>query len=172
MDDSKRLLNELYKTVSKMTPKQSFYVIFYSDTAYPMFHPRPARALIPATPKNKQYLFRWLMTVPLCLRTKGEKAVQIAFALNPDVIYILGDGAFNDRTVKLLTEPGQNKIAVHTLGMEVKSKDAEGFQAIAKKNGGTYHDVGVSPVARQLASQHPRPRNKTRGPVWGITLPE
>ena len=34
-------LLELIRTVDNMTPKQQFYVIFFSDTAYRMFHPNP-----------------------------------------------------------------------------------------------------------------------------------
>ena len=35
-------LLELIRTVDNMTPKQQFYVIFFSDTAYRVFHPNPA----------------------------------------------------------------------------------------------------------------------------------
>ena len=47
-------LNELVKAVSKLNKRQKFYVIFYSDTAYPLFHPYSPKTLVPATPQNKQ----------------------------------------------------------------------------------------------------------------------
>ena len=36
-------LLELIRTVDNMTPKQQFYVIFFSDTAYRVFHPSSRR---------------------------------------------------------------------------------------------------------------------------------
>lgn len=163
-------LNELMISVSQLTPRQRFYVIFYSDTAYPMFHPRPAKQLLNATPRNKEMLRRWLGTVQLCLRTDGKQAIQSAFQLQPDVIFVLGDGAFTDKASAFFASKPQKKIPLHTLGMEVKPKDAITFQRLAEANGGTYKDVGVSPQAKAFAKMNPRPRNTTRGPIWGLLL--
>jgi len=163
-------LNELMITVSQLTPRQRFYVIFYSDVAYPMFHPQPASQLVPATPRNKEMLRRWLATVQLCLKTNGKEAISAAFQLNPDVIFVLGDGAFTDRASTFFASKPQNKIPLHTLGMEVKPKDAITFKQLADAHGGTYKDVGVLPQARVVAKQNPRPRNTTRGPIWGLGL--
>lgn len=163
-------LNELMIAVNQLTPRQRFYVLFYSDTAYPMFHPTPANQLIPATPANKELLRRWLTTVQLCLKTNGKEAITAAFALNPDVIFVLGDGAFTDGASKYFAGMPQNKIPLHTLGMEVKEKDAKLFEQLALAHGGTYKDVGVAPGALQISKQNPRPRNNTRGPIWGLTL--
>ncbi|MGI9470449.1 MAG: VWA domain-containing protein [Rubripirellula sp.] len=163
-------LNELVIAVNQLTPKQRFYVIFYSDTAYPMFHPQPASELVNATPKNKEKLQYWLNTVQLCLKTNGRQAIAAAFSLQPDVIFVLGDGAFTDGASNFFAARPQTKIPLHTLGMEVKPKDAVAFQQLAKANGGTYKDVGVADGARAFARQNPRPRNSVRGPVWGITL--
>jgi hypothetical protein len=164
-------LIELMRTVNAMSPSQRFYVIFFSDTAYRMFHPEPATGLIPATDSNKRRLQSWLGTVQLCLRTDGEEAMQAALALSPDVIYILGDGAFTDKTTQKLTAPHNRRIPIHTLGMEVDPAGARQLQAIAEANGGTYRLVGASPAARMLAAQNPLPRNNVRGSVWGLKLP-
>lgn len=163
-------LNELLIAVNQLTPRQRFYVIFYSDTAYPMFHPKPATQLLPATPRNKAALRAWLDTVQLCLRTDGREAIEAAFALQPDVIFVLGDGGFTDKAAQFFAARPQKKIPLHSLGMEVKPKDAEAFQLLAESNGGTYKDVGVASGARELAKRNPRPRNSSRGPVWGIKL--
>ena len=164
-------LNELHKTVVKMTSEQSFYVVFYSDTAYHMFHPQPVKKLIPATARNKKALFDWLWTVELCFRTNGVEAIQSAFDVNPDTIYVLGDGAFTDKVIERFAKPGQDKIKLHTLGMEVKGKDVADFRRLAQANGGTYNDVGVDPQGREMANKMPRKKNKTRGRFWGIMLP-
>ena len=72
-------LNELLKAVAQLTARQRFYVIFYSDTAYPLFHPKPATDLVNATSRNKQRLKSWLETVQLCLKTNGKEAISAAF---------------------------------------------------------------------------------------------
>ena len=163
-------LNELMIAVNQLTPRQRFYVLFYSDTAYPMFHPKPAKQLVQATPKNKELLRYWLATVQLCLKTNGKEAIAAAFALQPDVIFVLGDGAFTDSASNYFAARPQKKIPMHTLGMEVKPKDAVLFEKLAKAHGGTYKDVGVAQGAKELFKKNPRPRNSVRGPIWGLTL--
>ncbi|TWU51841.1 vWA domain-containing protein [Rubripirellula reticaptiva] len=164
-------LYELMLTINQLTPKQRFYVIFYSDTAYPMMHPDAVLKLVPATDRNKQYLFQWLQTVPLCLKTNGKEAIGAAFRLEPDVIYVLGDGAFTDKAAQFYASRPNPRVIVHTRGMEVKPSDAVEFKKLANAHRGTYKDVGVSPQGVQMAKQYPRPRNNIRGPVWGLTLP-
>ena len=165
-------LNELMKTVDGMAPYQSFYVVFFSDTAYRLFHPSPAMKMVRATDDNKQKLRSWLGTVEMCLKTKGEEAMKTAFALQPDVIYILGDGRFTDRAGVMLVTPHSRQVPIHTLGMEVDAIGKREFQAIAKANRGTYRNVSASRRARTLAATNPIKKNRTRGYVWGTTLPE
>jgi len=164
-------LNELMMTIEAMSPQQQFYIIFFSDSAYRMFHPTPAPGLVPATESNKDKVRAWLYTVQMCLRTAGEEAVQAALALNPDVIYILGDGAFTDRTTQILTAPHNRTIPIHTVGMEVDPVGEKQLKAIADANNGKYRLVSALPAARLMAQRNPIPRNVTRGPVWGLKLP-
>jgi len=164
-------LYELLKAVNQLTAKQRFYVIFYSDTAYPLFHPKPAADLVNATTRNKQRLRVWLDTVQLCLKTNGKEAISAAFALKPDVIFVLGDGAFTDKASNFFASRPQKKIPLHTLGMEVTQKNSLGFQSLAQTNGGTYKDVGVADGALVIAKKFPRQRNTKRGPIWGVKLP-
>jgi hypothetical protein len=165
-------LSELMKTVNGMTPHQSFYVVFFSDTAYRLFHPQPVMKMVPATDDNKQKLRSWLGTVEMCLKTKGVEAMQTAFALQPDVIYILGDGRFTDRAGMMLVAPHRRRVPIHTLGMEVDAIGKREFQAIAKANRGTYRNVSANRRAKSMAAKTPIKKNRTRGYVWGITLPE
>jgi hypothetical protein len=164
-------LSELKRTVEVMSPRQQFYVIFFSDTAYRLFHPNPAPGLVSATDSNKEKLRSWLYSVEMCLQTRGEEAVTAALALRPDVIYILGDGAFTDKTTQMLTAPHNRTIPIHTVGMEVDPVGERQLQAIAQANGGTYRLVGAAPQARMMAMRSPIKRNRTRGPIWGIKLP-
>lgn len=168
-------LNELAKTITQLSPKQSYYVIFYSDTAYGLFFPRTVRNLIPATADNKKLTLYWLQTVQLCLKTNGAEAIQAAYQLNPDVIFVLGDGAFGDlnaiKAVMANRTAAQKKITLHALGMEVGQRAAQNFRFLSDSANGTYNDVGVHPQAATMARQNPRVKNNKRGPVWGIALP-
>ncbi|MEM6779390.1 MAG: vWA domain-containing protein [Planctomycetota bacterium] len=163
-------LIELMRTVDQLTPKQRFYVAFYSDTAYGMMFPNVVTNLVPATNQNKEYLRRWLGTVELCLKTNGREAIEAAMALKPDVIYVLGDGAFTDGAAKFFAQRPNRSVTLHTRGMEVKPSAAVAFQELATTHRGTYRDVGVSPEGAALAKRFPRKRNRVRGPVWGVNL--
>ncbi len=164
-------LNELMQSVSRMEKHQRFYVMFFSDTAYGMFHPKPVRAMTPATTENKRKLEYWLPQVQMCLRTQGREAVQAALAMRPDAIYILGDGAFTDNATSLLTAPHSRRTVIHTVGMEVNERGAKQLKQIAKANGGTYRAVAANEAAKRSARTNPIKRNWTRGPVWGVKLP-
>lgn len=165
-------LVELAKAVQQLSPKQYFYIIFFSDTAYPLFYPRPARQMIRATDDAKRATLQWLNTIEMCLKTNVSEAFQIARLMKPDVIYLLGDGAFTDKGGKELIQNPIPNCVIHVIGMEVKDKDQKEFRAIAEKHHGTYRDVGITEEGRALLKQFgPRKQNRTRGRIWGIKLP-
>ncbi|MCG8449943.1 MAG: hypothetical protein MI725_10245, partial [Pirellulales bacterium] len=72
------LIDELLKSVSSLQPQQEFYVIFYSDTIYPLFYPQPATDFVRATPKNREYLQAWLKRVELRTGNKIDAALEAA----------------------------------------------------------------------------------------------
>ncbi|TWT72805.1 hypothetical protein Pla123a_41040 [Posidoniimonas polymericola] len=170
---------ELLRSISAMTPKQEFHVLFYSDQVYPMFFPEPAPRLVPATRANRQKLEQWLMSVQMCKGDCLADAMDYAAELDPHVVYLLSDGGylFNgsgvnrkpSRKLNRLTEETLDwPFTVHTLGMTVRSADsAEGLAMIANAHGGVFTPVGVLPAAAQLAKQQRIPYNRTPGPVWG-----
>ncbi|MEM1305376.1 MAG: hypothetical protein AAGG46_10800, partial [Planctomycetota bacterium] len=59
-------LMEITRSVNAMQKQQSFYVIMYSDQAYPMFFPQGIDEMLPVTDTNKQKLGAWLNTVETC----------------------------------------------------------------------------------------------------------
>lgn len=164
-------MDELVRAVDALGPGHRFYVILFSDTAYGLFHPRTAPGLVPATTANKEKLRAWLYTVEMCLNTRGEAAMKKALSLDPDVINVLGDGAFTDDTAALLTAPHSRRTVINTFGMQVEPKGERQLAAIAAANRGTFHRVDVAPAAARAAKANPIPRNTTRGEVWGLKLP-
>ena len=156
-------MDQLVKSVERLSPKQQFYVILFSDSAYRLFHPYPAPGMVLATKQNKEQLKRWLTTVQLCLHTRGEEAVQAALNMHPDAIYILGDGAFTDGTTDMLTAPHSRRTVINTLGMEVNQRGEDHLRAIAAANRGTYRHVSAEPWALQRAQQFPLARTGPAG---------
>ncbi len=162
---------ELLRSVDQLQPNHYFYVIFFSDAAYPLFYPQTAESWVPATTQNKYRLQAWLATVQMCLQTRGEEALARAFAMRPDVIYLLGDGAFTDKAVEKTLALRGAPVTMHTLGFNMQAKDRAGFEELAKTFGGKFTDVTVPPEMVQLAKNLNRPRNRTRNGPWGIRLP-
>ena len=165
-------IQEVQDSIDMLAPNQFFYVIFYSDTAYPLFHPKPAKTFVNATPANKKKLREWLATVEHCLHTFGEEAMGLALSLKPDVIYLMGDGAFTDSTVKETLARIDPRVLIHTFGFDMKKgEDKAGFEAIAKKFRGDFHDARVSSEMVIMERTNKRPHNRVRHGAWGIKLP-
>jgi hypothetical protein len=163
---------EVQNSVGMLQADQSFFVIFYSDTAYPLFYPAAARTFVRATAANQEKLREWLKTVEHCLHTRGEKAMEMAMALKPDVIYLLGDGAFTDGTVAQMLERDDPRVIIHTFGFDMKrARDREGFEQMARRFRGDFHDATVEPEFVALERKLRRPRNQTTHGPWGIALP-
>lgn len=163
---------ELMNSVSSMRRDQYFFVIFYSDRAYPLFYPDPADQLVPATKENKEKLQSWLSTVELCTGGRLIEAMELAEQLRPQVVFLLSDGAyFGNRTMPYMTEEKDWPFVIHTLGMNVRNQqDAANLLAIGRAHGGTFRMVQASPVAIQMATQRPIKYNDRRGKVWGTKI--
>lgn len=161
-------LLELARSVESLGDKQEFYVVFYSDQAYPMFYPASEMQAVPATRANKERFFQWLQTVELCVGGALLKAVEIAESLDPQVVYVLSDGNITSaRTLTELTRPGARKFTLHTLGMGVaKPQDAQNLAAIAAAHRGAFQMVRPLPAAVQMAKARPI-RSNTFGVAWG-----
>jgi hypothetical protein len=161
-------LFELARSIESLSKEQEFYVVFYSDRAYPMLYPNSEMKPLAATPENKQKLFAWLQTVELCSGGALLKAVDIAESLDPHVVYVLSDGDItSSNTLSRLTTAGNRTFAIHTLGMGVaKPQDAQNLLAIAQANRGTFQMVRPLPAAVQMAKARPI-RSNGFGVSWG-----
>jgi hypothetical protein len=163
---------ELQKSISKLNYNHEFFIVFYSDTAYPLFYPRSAKTWVKATPENREKLRYWLQDVQRCLQTRGIKALTTAFGMKPDVIYLLGDGSFTDKAVPATLGFEDTRVVVHTMGFGMKDAARSGFEKIATKFRGNFHEVAVTPKMREYSKQVNRPKNNQKNGVWGIKLGE
>ena len=182
------VLEELARAVDALKPAQSFFVIFTSDAAYPLFHPAVVEGLQPATAENKKKLRAWLGTVEMCRGGQGiDNAVKQAAALGAEVVYLLSDGALGASVVDRLEGADFGGAVVHTFGVQQtvldrrtgevnpdKLREQQGHDrnlaVIATAHGGTFTPVIVAPAAAALERLRPIPRNRARGAVWGLKL--
>ena len=167
------VINELIGSVEAMTSRQRFYVIFHSDTVYPLFYPQPATEFVLATDRNKEILKTWLETVELCYGDSVDKAVVAAASIRPDVVYLLSNGIMSDKKFEFLQSGGDGSFPIHTVGVGMGKSTAARIklQEIAESNGGTFREAEIAAEMKELAREKARPyNNKGPGQVWGINV--
>jgi hypothetical protein len=167
------VIAELKRCVDALTEKQVFYVVFYSDVAYPLFYPEPEPDFIRPTDRNKQLLSRWLDTVELCLGDAVGEALAGAITLEPDAVFLLSDGRIQgERKMQFLLSAGGGRFPIHTVGVGVGGETARlNLQQIAEANDGDFREAEIPEDMRELARQNPRPyHNDGPGPIWGLNV--
>lgn len=182
------VLDELARAVDLLRPEQSFFVIFTSDAAYPLFHPVAVDTLQPATVENKRKLRSWLETVEMCRGGQGiHDAMRLAGSLEADAIYFLSDGEFAASVVERLRVANIGRSVVHTFGVQqhvidrrTGLVDPDGLReqqgrnlnlvTIATAHGGSFTPVSVPAPVAALERLRPIPRNRSRGAIWGVRL--
>jgi hypothetical protein len=182
------VLDEVARAVEALQPGQSFFVIFFSDAAYPMFQPDRLHELQPASPEAKRRLRSWLGTVEMCAGGQGiDEAVKLAGSLGAEVVYFLSDGEHAASIVERIGSADLGGAVVHTFGMQQSTIDRrtglvdpervrrqQGFDrnliSIAAAHGGTFTPVVVPPQAAALERLRPIRKNRSRGAVWGLNL--
>ena len=129
---------ELARTIDALTRGQRFQVLFFSSGA-PL--ELPGRRLIDATDDNKQRAREFLDAVLPSSGTDPLAAIRRAFALRPDVIYLLTDGEFEPPVVGLVKglDP-ERRVRVNTIAF-LQDEGAAVLKAIAAETGGTYRFV-------------------------------
>ncbi len=163
---------ELLNSVGGMKPDQMFYVVFYSDQAYPMFHPDGVNELVAATRENKRKLEAWLATVEMCTGGEINDAVDLATSLEPAAVYVLSDGDIYESRIRRLVEKApQRDYPIHTLGMTLRNQShAANLVAIAEAHRGTFTPVGIHPQAVQMSRTRPIRYNREPNAVWGTKI--
>jgi len=113
-------------------------------------HPtEPDEYSVMASPKNKQAVRRWAMSVGLERGAPPDEALEFALKLRPDVIFLLSDGEFPQRIEDMMAE--KNSVSnlfgdsgpisiLHTIGYH--SRDGETrMRRLAEANGGQYRYI-------------------------------
>jgi len=153
------LRRELLSTVSKLKPKQEYNVIFYRDgKEQGVAAANPT--LMNATPQNKTKTEEFLKKLSIAGDTDPTPAIEMAFKMKPQLVYLLSDGAFDrlktyDQVTKQINDLNKDKTArVNTILFqnadntngetpEQLKKAAAVMEQIAKANGGNFVAVDI-----------------------------
>ena len=175
VDNSKSMVNgkmlttidQLLRTVNSLKAKQEFYIIFYSDQAYLMFHPVTESSWVPATQANKNKVFQWLRSVQLCQGGRLDAALKKAFALEPDTIFVVGDGTDVGEAERkvLMAQLKTRRYPINTLCIGGDGAAAKRLENIATLSGGNFQFVRPSPQFVEMAKSLKFQRNP-QGQAW------
>jgi hypothetical protein len=107
----------------------------------------PTRRLVNATERNKQLAFEFVDGVIAQGETDPSKALERAFACNPDTIYLLTDGEFDRAIIDLVKRLNTGgKVSVHTIGFLYRTGETV-LKQIAAENSGNYKFVSEEDLA-------------------------
>lgn len=97
---------ELKRSVSKLRRSQRFHVILFNSRA-PLEN--PPRRLVSAIQAHKKKLFAFLDNIMPDGGTDPGPAMRLAFSAEPDLIYFLTDGQFDDKLLAQLDAWNKNR---------------------------------------------------------------
>ena len=136
-----RARKELISSIAKLKPEQQFYVFFFSDQTFPLFYPKPAKGLLPATKSNRDKATRWIRAREPGGLTNPIASLRESLAMKPDVIFLLTDGEVDDpANLRELILKNNKGSTIHTIAFE-NEDGAVTLESIAKENKGSFRFV-------------------------------
>jgi hypothetical protein len=128
---------ELIQTVERLSYEQSFSLVFFNHQTYPM----TAGELIKADGDNFVESRKWIERAVPSGGTDPLEAMRMAFAMEPDAIFLLTDGEFAGHQDIVLMHRNQTKtIPVHTICL-VNPAAERILAAVAHHTGGEYRFI-------------------------------
>jgi len=130
---------ELKRTLGALSPEKEFFIFFYDSVALPM----PGGSLLKATPENISKAIKWIDTVGCNGGTQPMAALNGAFNLKAETVWLLTDGVFfnTDSLINgIRTSNAGVKARINTVAF-IDRRGERVLQQIAKENGGTYRFV-------------------------------
>ena len=135
-----RAKEELKNSIENLSETQSFSVLFFSDENFPMYFPNQSPGLVLGTENNKTKVEQWIDAFKTRGSTDPEESMLEALEYNPDVIYMLTDGAFASNIVDAISNANRNEVSINTIGFS-ESAQERNLKEIAQRNNGTYRKV-------------------------------
>lgn len=136
-----RCREELVRSIRSLTADKKFFVILFSDTHYPMYWPQSLRPeLVDCSSENIDRLRQWLAGFRVQGATNPESALLLALDMDPEVIFFLTDGEFNEQVPQAVQTANRKKIRINTICFESDTGSVL-TRKIANENGGVYRFV-------------------------------
>jgi hypothetical protein len=135
---------ELRRAISELSDAKSFHIIFYSSGP-PV--EMPTRRLVDATEGNKQKAFAFIDGIIPHGQTDPSEALERAFSVRPELIYLLTDGEFDRSIVDLVKRQNSGgNVTVHTIAFLYRTGE-EVLKEIASQNNGKFKFVSEQDLA-------------------------
>lgn len=149
MDRDGRMIatkNELAKSITSLLDHVGFYIVLYSDDAFPLGN---RREWTDATTVGKRWARGYLDRLEPLGATNPLPAFQLVSEIRPrpDAIYFMTDGEFDDRVAsQIIALNRERPTPIHCITL-VTADGARVMQRIAEASGGTYTHIpaGGSP---------------------------
>jgi len=142
--------SELKRSIGELGEDTLFHVIFLSSGT-PL--ELPSRRPMKATDLTKQLAFEFIDGIIPQGETDPVEAIKRAFAVGPDLIYLLTDGEFDRNVVDLTKRLNTgDKVTVYTIGLLHRGGE-DVLKQIAEQNGGNYKFFSEKAL-RDWASNH------------------
>jgi hypothetical protein len=143
------LRQEIRKSVSNLKPTQAYNVIFFQEESVKSVD---SSKLVMATPEARDRTFKFLDATAAHGQTKPEPALELAFKLKPQLIFLLTDGDFpdNDAVLKKIDELNRDrKVKINTIAYIDRGETYEKvLKKIATDNGGIFKYVSETDLGR------------------------
>jgi len=138
---------ELRRCIGELDEGDEFHVLFLSSGPPTEM---PTRRLVRATQHNKAVAGEFIDAFVPHGQTDPVEAIKRAFAVGPDLIYLLTDGEFDRSVVDLVKRLNTgDKVTVHTIGFLYRTGE-EVLKKIAAQNNGNYKFVSEAELAAML----------------------
>ena len=135
---------ELKRSIGELGEEKEFHIVFYSSGP-PV--EMPTRRLVNATDRNKQLAFEFIDGIIPQGETDPSKALERAFDVKPELVYLLTDGEFDKAIVGLVKQRNTGgQVTVHTIGFLYRMGE-QVLKQIAEENGGNYKFVSEKDLA-------------------------
>ncbi|GAB5495328.1 MAG: hypothetical protein Phyf2KO_04080 [Phycisphaerales bacterium] len=132
--------SELSESISAMPEHVSFFVVLYSDSAYPLGN---KRQWIDANGPGKRWARGAIASLAPLGATKPMPAFEMVYEIRPrpDAIYFMTDGEFDESLADLIIRRNQDRpIPVHCITFMTRSAEPV-MRRIASETGGTYTHI-------------------------------
>jgi len=134
---------ELRGSIGALRRSQKFHVIFF-NTGAPLEN--PPRRMVSAINAHKTQAFEFIESITAGGGTDPRLAVRRAFAVEPDLVYLLTDGEFDPALVELLSQLNRDRsVRIFTIAY-VSRNGAQLLERIAREHNGEFRFVSEDEI--------------------------